>query len=100
MSLYAVSCIDRPDSLAVRMAAREAHLAYVRGDAPARLIVGGPYLSPEGAMIGSLLIVEAENEAAIAAFVREDPYGKAGLFQSVEVRPWKVTVGSLGNPAT
>jgi len=27
--------------------------------------------------------------------VKNDPYGKAGLFDSVEVRPWKVTVGSL-----
>jgi uncharacterized protein YciI len=47
-------------------------------------------------MIGSLLIVEADDPAKVADFVANDPYGKAGLFERVETQAWKVTVGSLG----
>jgi uncharacterized protein len=43
-------------------------------------------------MIGSMLIVEAENEAEARALLAEDPYAKAGLFQNVEVLPWRWVV--------
>lgn len=98
MTLYVISCIDKPDSAAIRQKARESHLAYVRDTVRVTVKVGGPYLADDGAMIGSLLIVEAETPGDVAAFVRDDPYGKTGLFQSVEVRPWKVTVGRLDGP--
>lgn len=95
MSLYVIVCIDKPDSLDTRMATREAHLAYAQANEHVRIRVGGPFLSDNGTMIGSMLIVEADDLAMVDAFVKNDPYGKAGLFDRVEVRPWKVTVGSL-----
>ena len=95
MSLYVIICIDKPDSLDKRMATREAHLAYVKATEQVHFRVGGPFLSDSGTMTGSMLIVEADDRAMVDAFVKNDPYGKAGLFDSVEVRPWKVTVGSL-----
>jgi uncharacterized protein YciI len=94
--LYVVTCIDKPNSLDLRMATREAHLAYAGATKSVRFVVGGPFLSEDGTMVGSMIIVDAETRAAVDDFVANDPYGKAGLFQSVEVRPWKVTVGSLG----
>jgi len=96
MSHYAIICIDKPDSLALRMATREAHLAYVQATDLVTFHVGGPFLSEEGAMIGSMLIVETDDRTKLDNFVAGDPYGKAGLFQSVTVRPWKITVGRLG----
>jgi uncharacterized protein YciI len=96
MSLYVIICIDKPDSLDTRMATREAHLAYAKANDYAHIRVGGPFLSENGIMNGSLLIVEAEDDAKADAFVKNDPYGKAGLFERVEVRPWKATVGTLG----
>ncbi len=95
MSLYVIICIDKPDSLDKRMATRDAHLAYAKANEYVRIRVGGPFLSDSGTMNGSMLIVEADGRAAVDAFVKNDPYGKAGLFESVEVRVWKVTVGSL-----
>lgn len=96
MSLYVIVCIDKPNSLDLRMATREAHLAYAKINEYVQIRVGGPFLSAEGTMNGSLLIVEADDPAKVDAFVKDDPYGKAGLFERVEVRPWKATVGSLG----
>lgn len=96
MGLYVIICIDKPDSLPLRMATREAHLAYVKATNSLKFYVGGPFLSDDGAMAGSMIIVEADERAKVDAFVENDPYGMAGLFASVEVRPWKVTVGALG----
>ena len=38
-------------------------------------------------MNGSLLIVEAEDITAVEAFVADDPYCQAGLFETVVIRP-------------
>jgi hypothetical protein len=95
MSLYVIVCVDKPDTLALRMATREAHLAYVKSIDQLKFHVGGPFLSNEGTMNGSMLIVEADDQRKVDEFVKNDPYGIAGLFESVEVRSWKVTVGSL-----
>jgi uncharacterized protein YciI len=40
-------------------------------------------------MNGSLIILDVADRAEADAFVAGDPYGKAGLFESVQVRPWK-----------
>lgn len=94
MPLFVAVCIDKPNSLDLRMATREAHFAYV-GAQPGKLKLGGPFLDGKGDMAGSLIIFEAEDLAAAQAFSRDDPYNKAGLFERVEVRPWKATFGSL-----
>ena len=94
MPLFVISSIDKPNSLSVRMAAREAHLAYANtGEKPVKVKLGGPYLDGNGNMAGSLLIVDAPDRAAVDQFLRDDPYVKAGLFESVDVRPYRVTVG-------
>jgi uncharacterized protein YciI len=94
MPLFTFTCLDKPDSLEVRMGAREAHLAYVRAQGGA-VKLGGPFLDAEGRMCGSLLIVEAADLAAAEAFGAADPYVQAGLFESVEIRPFRVTIGAL-----
>ena len=46
------------------------------------------------APIGSLLIIESENEASARALLAQDPYAHAGLFERVELFPWKRVVGA------
>ena len=93
MPLFVISWLDKPGGLAVRMAAREAHLAYVAEKGCVRL--GGPFLDANGDMAGSMIIVEAEDLAAAKVFHDADPYKLAGLFETSEVRPWRVTVGAI-----
>jgi len=86
---YAIHCLDKPNSVALRMANREAHVAHLRqqGD---HLVAAGPLLSDDGqTMIGSLIIVDFAEKASLDDFVSNDPYAKAGLFQSVSIKPWK-----------
>ncbi len=94
MPLFVLHCVDKPESLDVRMGAREAHLAYVR----ARLDtvkLGGPLLSDAGEMAGSLLILDLPDRAAAEAFSAADPYTLAGLWARVEIKPFKASIGQL-----
>jgi len=46
-------------------------------------------------MCGSLLVIEVADLAAAQAFSAADPYAKAGLFERVEVRPFRAGFGNL-----
>lgn len=46
-------------------------------------------------MNGTLLVIEAGSLPEVEAFIRDDPYVQAGLFASIQIRPWH---WSLGNP--
>lgn len=45
--------------------------------------------------LGSMLIFEAETEEEVREWLAADPYAKAGLFESVEVKPWRQAVGAV-----
>lgn len=94
MTIFALHCLDKPQSLDLRMANREAHLAYVGGFRE-HLKLAGPLLDAEGAMAGSLLIVEFDDIAQARTFSADDPYNKAGLFQKVEITAFKPTLGGF-----
>ena len=53
------------------------------------LKAAGPFTDDEGQATGSLVVIEAANRAAIAEIAGRDPYAVAGLFASVEIKPWK-----------
>ena len=92
--LFVISAMDKPGAIALRQATRDAHLDYVKRTAQVRL--GGPYLDEAGTMIGSLLILEAADLEAAEAWAKDDPYAKAGLFQSAMITPWKATANFCG----
>ena len=94
MGLYVLVCNDKPDSLELRLANRQAHLAYAGGFA-GKLKVAGPLLDEAGNMAGSLLILEADSLEEARAFNLGDPYQKAGLFASVQVTAFKASIGAL-----
>ncbi len=93
MPLFVLTCIDKPNALEARLGAREAHLAYVRAAGVVKL--AGPFLDEAGGMTGSLLIIEAEDLAQAQAFSAADPYAAAGVFQSVDIRPFKLALAAL-----
>jgi len=87
----ALICIDKPGMLEVRKANREAHLAYI--EASGVVEMAGPFLSPEGEMIGSLVILDVYRLSDGEDWAEADPYAMAGLFESVEIREWKKVIG-------
>ena len=94
MPMFVLHCLDKPGALDLRMATREAHLAYVRPQMDL-LKLGGPLLDENGDMAGSLMIVDVADRAAAEAFSANDPYTKAGLWRKVEITPFRVTLGQL-----
>ena len=94
MALFMLACFDKPNSLDLRMATREAHLAYAR-DHVGMIKIAGPILDEAEAMAGSMFILEAPDRAAVEAFNAADPYQTAGLFGQVEIRGYRVSIGQL-----
>jgi len=82
---------DRPDSADVRAANRPDHLAYLTANA-GQIAQAGPLLV-DGAMIGSLIILDVPDLAAAQGWADNDPYNKAGLFGSVDLIEWKRVIG-------
>ena len=96
MALFMILCTDKPGARELRAATRPAPLAYLSsGEVQVKL--GGAWLDEaDGGPLGSLLVVDAADIAAARTFAAEDAYAKAGLFASVEVRPWRLAVGGFG----
>lgn len=88
--LFALICLDKPGHLEVRKANRDAHLAYLKGSGV--LSQAGPFLSDTGEMMGSLLVIDVADRAAAEAFSADDPYAKAGLFESVTIHAWNKVI--------
>ena len=82
---------DKPGALDVRKANRPAHVDYLKSGTAVQQ--AGPLLDDAGEMCGSLIVLDVPDMAAAEAWVADDPYGKAGLFQSVELIAWNRVIG-------
>lgn len=85
---FVIDCQDKSDHLAIRLENRDAHLTYLK-DFEAQLIMAGPFLDADNKMVGSMLIMEFETHAQAEQFCAADPYTLAGLFNTVQIRPWR-----------
>lgn len=93
--LFAAICTDKPGSLETRKANRPEHLNYLKSLGES-LVLAGPFTESDGtSMNGSLIVVEAPSLEAARAIIDGDPFAKAGIFASVEIRPW---LWSINNP--
>jgi len=87
--LFAMICKDKPGALQVRLDTRPDHVAFLEAlIAEGRLAFAGPFLDADGKPNGTMSVVEAPDMAAAKALAATDPYARAGLFESVEIRAW------------
>lgn len=94
--LYAIICEELPGALEKRLANRPAHVLRLKNlQAEGRLILAGPHPlidaddpGPAG-FSGSLIVAEFASREAAVAWASEDPYCTAGVFASVNVKPFK-----------
>ena len=83
--LYVIYQVDRPGSEDLRAATRETHLAYLDQHKDI-LVLGGATLSDDGAQkTGSVLLINVKSRAEADAFSENEPFRKAGLFESVTI---------------
>jgi uncharacterized protein YciI len=95
MAYYVFQGFDRSGSEAVRNRTREAHRAHLRQAFPGcRCILGGPLTDDADQMIGTVLILEADDRDAAAGFVARDPYVLNDLFAETRLTRWRWTMGA------
>jgi len=94
--LYAIISEDIEDSLALRMAARPAHLERLQElKQQGRLILAGPHPAIDSedpgqqGFSGSLVVAEFTDLAAAQQWADADPYIEAGVYAQVTVKPFK-----------
>ncbi|MDK3017821.1 YciI family protein [Pseudodonghicola flavimaris] len=87
--LIALIARDKTGALQIRKDTREAHLAYLQSTGV--VSQAGP-LIVDGDMAGSLVILDVADMAAAEDWAANDPYAKAGLFDSVELIEWKKVI--------
>ncbi|KAA3436858.1 hypothetical protein FOA19_21010 [Rufibacter hautae] len=92
---YLITAFDYTDAQALdrRLATRPDHLEMVtKLKASGNFVLGGAMLSPEEKMIGSTLVVEFENEAALQAYLDQEPYLLQKVWEKVDIKPFRVAV--------
>ena len=94
--LYSIFAYDVPNSLPLRASARPAHIERLQNmDAEGRLVMAGPNPAidsndpGEAGFTGSLIIAEFDSLEAAKAWANKDPYVDAGVYERVEVKPFK-----------
>lgn len=86
--LVAIICTDKLGRIELRQSTRPAHLEHLHAH-QGKLVEAGPLLDAAGKPCGSLLLVDMADSAEAEAFAAADPYAKAGLFESVVIRPYR-----------
>ena len=93
---YTIYGTDISNSLEKRMAARPAHVERLKQLVDeGRLLVAGPNPAVdmedpgEAGFTGSVIIAEFDSLEAAQAWADADPYIEAGVYQSVEVKPFR-----------
>lgn len=97
MNQYLVTAYDYTDTEALqrRMNVRPHHLDAAKDlKASGNYVLGGAILNEDGKMIGSVMILQFETEEALNAWKQNEPYITQKIWESVDVKPFRVaTVG-------
>ena len=82
-----------PDAPSRRQQVREEHLERVQPAVDSGFVqLGGAILNDDGTMIGSAMLLEADSEEEVRAFINKDIYTTGGVWQSYEIYPFKRAV--------
>lgn len=80
-----------PGALERRMKSRPEHLEKIAVVKKAgQFLCGGAILNNEGAMIGSMILYEAENREALDRLLENEPYIYNKVWKKIEIRPFRM----------
>ncbi|GAA2082137.1 YciI family protein [Actinomadura alba] len=87
---FLIMAHGRPGVLAISDALSQAHRHYLDEGYHERLIACGPLLSDDGAeWRGTAILAELPDRSSAEALIAQEPYARAGLYESVEVHDWR-----------
>lgn len=94
--LYSIFAYDVENSLPLRVQARSGHIARLKTMAESgRLILAGPNPAidndnpGDAGFTGSLIVAEFDSLEDAQNWANADPYLAAGVYEKVEVKPFK-----------
>jgi len=90
--LYVIHAYDYTDEQALerRMSVRERHLEGAKTlKTGEHFVLGGALLSPEGKMIGSMMLVDFETESQMKEWLHNDPYVTGKVWEKIDVKPFR-----------
>jgi uncharacterized protein YciI len=90
--LYSIVCRDKPNVLKVRKEKLPDHLAHIETVLD-QVAVAGPHYDEAGNLVGSLLVVKADSAAAARAFLEQDPYYQAGIWEQIDIHHFSTAAG-------
>jgi uncharacterized protein YciI len=85
---FVLHAFDKAGALPKRQASYDAHKAFLADTSPhgVSIIMSGPLVADDGkTMLGSLMILEAPDRAAVETFNRADPFFAAGIWEKVNI---------------
>lgn len=92
---FVILGFDGPEGQARRKIHRAAHLANLEPlDRQGRVLLAGPFTD----LAGSLIIIEATSIEEAKQIAQDDPYTVHGVFERVEVHPFKQVLPSESSP--
>lgn len=84
---------DDDGAPARRAAVRDTHLDGIRPLVDdGRMVIGGAILDAEGTMRGSMMVLEADDEAEARRIVEADIYVREGVWVRWEIHPFRRAV--------
>lgn len=83
--LWAISCIDKPNTAAARASNLQPHRDYLQSQKGILVLAGATQNDDGTEAIGSLFVVNANSRAAAKAFSDGDPFTQAGVFASITI---------------
>jgi hypothetical protein len=93
MNQYLVTAYDYTDEGALkrRMDVRPHHLDGAKAlKANGNYVIGGAMLNEDGKMMGSIMILQFENEEQLEAWKQNEIYITQKIWESVDIKPFKV----------
>jgi uncharacterized protein YciI len=84
--LFVIISHDGPNGARLRPTVRPAHLENLRPLVRAgKVVIAGPFTDGSG----SLILADFDSEDAAQTFAQNDPYTVEGVFERIEVKPFR-----------
>jgi uncharacterized protein len=86
--MFAVYCLDRETAAAKRQEYYPAHRKFLEaaGDYGVKIVISGPLTEEDGTTpIGSLFVLEAENQNDVERFNEADPFAQNGVWENTAI---------------
>jgi uncharacterized protein len=101
--LFVVHALDRADAINVRAKNYRDHRIHLdrAGTEGINVVSAGPLVADDGETpIGSLLVLEASDRAAVETFCRVDPYQANGVWEKVQIHAYVKRRGWASSQST